>query len=269
MVLCFVFFGKLNMWHSAFAKLIFFGFYLCQLVLAQPGSQIFACCAANATISYGNCDRITNAESVSTSAELTSCWEKGKNHFRNNTLDPTIGNVTKASFYQMFMIVLSSKNKIIEPATNKYAVLSLSSEDIASNTDLQQPMLGLRIIFSFPTTDTTFQCQPLELRNWKVNISIDNEARTSNMKVSLGSDSYDAQPDAHNIWGLGLYFSGCSRDVSVLSNMSLSSLGYGQPSFSFLTIRGQSQMVATEASQDLEISGYRGFCVDISKYCLI
>ena len=206
---------------------------------------VFACCGANASVTYGSCGGIRSPEAVADAQGLIDCWAKAVSHFRNNTLDPELGNVTIASQYPFFTIMLSARNPVIEAPPNS-PTLQLNSDDVGSLVEpVEYPDMGLRIIFSFPADESTGECKALDLRNWQFNFQLDanrNAARTLSSKDDT-------------VWGMGTYFSGCGRDVSLLSNVSLTTLGYGQPSFSFVTLRHNSSVVSSEASQDVPLTG--------------
>jgi hypothetical protein len=277
-------------------------------------------------MTYGSCDDVPDAGSVSTAAEVAACWAHARTHFRNNTLDPDLGNLTRGSVYQVFMIVLSSKTPIID-ASNLPLLEFSANEDVAANTQPQQPW-GLRIAFAFPVDDTgpPGTCKPLDLRGLSLGFSLSsgktgqqpslaalhpaqggNNTSTSTSTSggsgggSGGSSGSSSSRGSHHgrralsamrtsqprsaalldalsstesvprgraaaaagdgdapspLLGLGLYFSGCSRESSMLTNLSLAALGYGQPSFTFLTLRDSPSVVASEASQDIAISGF-------------
>ena len=216
---------------------------------ANAQGDVFACCGGNGPVTYGrSCDNISDDDAVQSGAQLVACWKHALAHFRNNTLDPDLHGVTIASQYQFFTIVLSSKNPVITPppTANGTAVLQFSAEhDVGSRVmPDQNPGLGLRILFAFPQDAETGKCLPLDLAHWTIG-------------VSLGAAGTGAGAGKNrNIPGMGLFFDGCGRDESVLTNLTLSALGYGQPSFWFVTLRDSPSVAAAEASQHVDMTGF-------------
>ena len=224
-------------------------------VAVDAQGQVFACCGANASISYGSCASVDDSQSVSTATEIKRCWEKAVEHFSNNTLDPAFDNVTIASQFPLFIILLSSVNPVIDAFAGASGVVGSLQFNAAQDVGRQvapvlYPELGLQIIFQFPQDEQTGKCLPLELKNWALNFTL------GTLRAREPTDNSSAGTHRADMPGLGLSISGCGREASLLTNFSLSALGYGQPSFSFVTLRDSVDITAVEASKDVELLGY-------------
>ena len=194
---------------------------------AQPSAAV--CCFAGGQISYVRmpvCELQAGQRGVSEWLDLRACWEAVEAHFGNRTTQTTPQglNVTIAERYPIFVINLAAGAAIATPADAP--ALALDSSLLPPGAiPVDGPMRGFGIVFSFPYDEQTRTCKPASLTGLTLAVT----------------DVQNLQPQ-----GLGVQFAGCGREVHKLHNLTLTSIGWGSPSFEFLSVVG-SDILTVEA----------------------
>eukprot|EP00812_Abedinium_dasypus_P008577 NODE_232_length_1777_cov_157.003484.p1 GENE.NODE_232_length_1777_cov_157.003484~~NODE_232_length_1777_cov_157.003484.p1 ORF type:complete len:528 (+),score=118.75 NODE_232_length_1777_cov_157.003484:3-1586(+) len=213
--------------------------------LAAPvGAQNdFACCAASATMTYGNCFSVVDG--IESWADFTKCWQRAKEHFSNTTRDQN--NLTIADRYQIFSFVLSvPKSSSSSPARLSgdpppKGVLSLDEAVMPPDDYMRlHGNLPFIITIDFPTERA-------------------NASACANFVLD-GLDMEFVSGLARVQSPMQVRFSGCGASRSKLHNFHLRSLGWASPQFSFVQIE-KSEIVSVEPSAERTSSYAEALCM--------
>eukprot|EP01052_Picozoa_sp_SAG31_P032323 SAG31_NODE_3533_length_4149_cov_5.847901_1_plen_496_part_00 len=202
----------------------------------QPSAA--ACCFARGAVVLSQmpiCER-EGTPFVHDWRGLKACWKAATAHYGNATrIDPSGTNVTVAETHPIFIVNLAAGADIAPPLEESPLVLDAST--LPTGITPTDEMLPFQIVLAFPFGAQGPESCPRGC--------IDRLRLQLTDKKQLGS----------SVHPLVINFAGCNRNVSSLTNLDISAIGWGNPQFGFLSMSNASVVAIAPTSSRLNGDG--------------